>query len=218
MLPHLWYDLYGPFLDLPEFVEAAEKITSKAASASVAEQGLVGWSKVGAIETTSRSRILTSKTSKLCNVGGWQWAVKAMKRMESAEDRKDALKLFDALNEFVETTREEAAAAGLDEGADDNDEEDEEDGEDQEEEEEEEIPDMGDDEADEYMSPVFTLPFNLRSNECHVTTGHLPGVSLRASASPFFDLWPWSRQNFPASPNCSVASACKNSLPYCARL
>ena len=71
MLPHLWYDLYGAFLDLEEFVAAAEKVTSKAASASVAEQGLVGWSKVGAIETTSRSRILTSKTSKLCNVGGW---------------------------------------------------------------------------------------------------------------------------------------------------
>ena len=75
--------------------------------------------------------------------------------MESAEDRKDALKLFDALNEFVETTREEAAAAGLDEGADDNDEEDEEDGEDQEEEEEEEIPDMGDDAADEYKQDLM---------------------------------------------------------------
>ena len=81
---------------------------------------------MGGIETTSRSRNLTSKTSKLCNVGGWQWAKKAMGRMETAADRKDALKLFDTLNEYVERTREEAEAAGLKEGADDGEDDDEE--------------------------------------------------------------------------------------------
>ena len=121
MMPHAWYDLYGVFLQLPDFVQAAMKVTSKASSASVAEQGVCGWSKVGSIETAKRTRITTAKTNKLVNVSGWQWAVKQQNRMHSSSDRMDALTMFDALNGMVEKTREEAIARGLEEGNDDID-------------------------------------------------------------------------------------------------
>ena len=65
--------------------------------------------------------------------------------METATDRKDALKLFDTLNEYVERTREEAEAAGLKEGADDGEDDDEEEDAEADEEAEEDIPDMGED-------------------------------------------------------------------------
>ena len=158
MMPHEWYLRYGTFLELPDYVEPAMQVTSKAAAASVAEQGVVGWSKVGSIETSSRTRIATSKTSKLCNVGGWQWAAKEKAKMQTPEDRKDCLKLFDALDEYVEVTREEALAAGLEEGADAIDEDG--GGNDAEEAEEEQdpgenVPELPE-ETDEYKQDLFS--------------------------------------------------------------
>ena len=49
-----------------------------------------------------------------------------------------------------------------------------------------------------FLSPVSPLPFKRRpmAKEFHITKGHLPGVSSRASASPFLHLRPWSRQYF----------------------
>ena len=116
MLPHKWYDAYGWMTELPEFTHAAMQLTSKASSASVAEQEVSGWSKVGCIESEKRTRILTSKTSKLVNVGGWQWAMKQEERLSSKGDRKDQFKLLD---EMVNKTVDEAHAAGLTEGIDD---------------------------------------------------------------------------------------------------
>lgn len=94
-------------------------LTSKASSASVAEQGVTGWSKVGAIETDKRTRILTTKTDKLVSVGGWQWSLKQKEIMLSGKDRKDQLKLFDALDELIEKDLTEARKLGLTEGDDD---------------------------------------------------------------------------------------------------
>ena len=122
-LPHVWYDAYGMSLGLPEYTAAAMQLTSKAASASVAEQGVTGWSKVGSIETDKRTRILTSKTSKLVSVGGWQWSLKQRARMLSDHDRKDQLKLFDALDTLIGKDQDEARKLGLTEGGDDDEDE-----------------------------------------------------------------------------------------------
>ena len=83
LLPHVWLESYGMLLGLSEFTAAAIQLTSKASSASVAEQGVTGWSKVGCIETDKRTRILTHKTSKLVSVGGWQWAMRQREQMLS---------------------------------------------------------------------------------------------------------------------------------------
>lgn len=123
-LPHLWYEAYGMMLDLEDFVPAAMQLTSKASSASVAEQGVTGWSKVGCIETDKRTRILTSKTSQLVNVGGWQWSLAQRERMLSKTDRKDQLALFDALDALIARDQTEANTQELNEGIDDDEKED----------------------------------------------------------------------------------------------
>ena len=77
-IPHLWYRQYDHIL--PEsFAKAGMQLCAQPSSASVAKQGVVGWSKVGAIETIKRTRILTAKTNKLVNVNGWLWAAEKAK-------------------------------------------------------------------------------------------------------------------------------------------
>ena len=82
----------------PIFMRAAMMLCAQPSSASVAEQGACGWSKVGCIETEKRTRILTGKTNKLVNVNGWQWALEEDKK---ANKKPRTLQLFDALDELV---------------------------------------------------------------------------------------------------------------------
>ena len=57
-------------------------LCAQPSSASVAEQGVCGWSKVGCIETEKRTALLTSKTNKLVNVNGWQWSLQQEKKTQ----------------------------------------------------------------------------------------------------------------------------------------
>ena len=74
---------------------------------------------MGCIETDKRRRLLTAKTSKLVNVGGWQHTLRCQEHMAGKTDRPEDFKLFEALDELVESTCKKAAASGLKEGEDD---------------------------------------------------------------------------------------------------
>jgi hypothetical protein len=91
-----WWTAYGSDFDMPLLHVTAMKLTSLAASASVCEQGVVGWSKVGCIETQRRSRLLTGKTNKLVNVNGALWSQQHA-HTESSNKAGAILDLLDAL-------------------------------------------------------------------------------------------------------------------------
>ena len=93
------------------------QLTAQASSAAAPEQGVVGWSKVGCIETDKRKNLQTHKTDKLVNVNGWNWAQEQVKK---PMQRPPNMKLFDTLDELVAGTQEHAQEQGLAEGADDD--------------------------------------------------------------------------------------------------
>ena len=100
----------------PMFMRVAMMLCAQPSSASVAEQGACGWSKVGCIETEKRSRILTGKTNMLVNVNGWQWSLEEDKQHHK---RPHTLQLFDALDELVREKQSDAVEKGVQEGEDD---------------------------------------------------------------------------------------------------
>ena len=97
MEAHLWWDVYGDMVNCTALVQAAMYLTSKTSSASVAEQGVVGWSKVGAIETNKRLRIHTATTDKLVNICGVEWCKREDAKPADAKRPKN-LDLFECLH------------------------------------------------------------------------------------------------------------------------
>ena len=112
---HAWYHQREHRLPAA-FAKAGMQLCSQPASASVAEQGVCGWSKVGCIETAKRTRILTAKSDKLVNVNGWLWA---QAKMKTAPKRPKNLDLYDTMDAMMEKTQEEARSCGRAEGESD---------------------------------------------------------------------------------------------------
>ena len=120
MAPHVWFEVYGS--ELPHaarpFVKWGKRLCAAASSASVSEQGVVGWSRVDGIESKRRTRIHTAKTDKLVNVNGWQWAVNERAQMDAkleagkCASRSPVLALFDVLDGFCAEHEERAVEAG----------------------------------------------------------------------------------------------------------
>ena len=92
------------------------QLCSQTTSASVAEQGVCGWSKVGCVETAKRTRILTAKTNKLVNVNGWLWT---QEKMKTTPIRPKNLDLYNTMDAMMEKTQELARACGRAEGESD---------------------------------------------------------------------------------------------------
>ena len=96
-----------------------KRLCAAASSASVSEQGVVGWSRVDGIESKRRTRIHTSKTDKLVNVNGWQWAVNERADMDAKLEagkcipQSPVLALFDVLDGFCAEHEERAVEAGV---------------------------------------------------------------------------------------------------------
>ena len=118
MEAHLWWDVYGDMVNCTALVQAAMYLTSKTSSASVAEQGVVGWSKVGAIETNKRLRIHTATTDKLVNICGVEWCKREDAKPADAK-RPNNLDLFECLHEMIIDVQEKATALELSEAPDD---------------------------------------------------------------------------------------------------
>lgn len=113
---HEWWTTTGERLELGVLEKWAAKVCSLASAASVAEQGVVGWSRVGAIESERRTRLVTSKTNKLVNVNGHQWALRNKRK---AAKLPRTMELFDTLDAMLVDEANEAKQAGLAEGEDD---------------------------------------------------------------------------------------------------
>ena len=105
---HAWYHQREHRLPAA-FAKAGMQLCSQPASASVAEQGVCGWSKVGCIETAKRTRILTAKSDKLVNVNGWLWA---QEKMKTAPKRPKNLDLYDTMDAMMEKTQEDIFKRG----------------------------------------------------------------------------------------------------------
>ena len=118
MAAHLWWEVYKSRFptEMRPFARAAMMLTAQASTASATEQGVVGWSKVGCIETVKRNCLATAKTDKQVNVNGMEWA---MKQAKNPNKPPPNLALFDALDELVDKAQKEAKEAGLQEGEDD---------------------------------------------------------------------------------------------------
>lgn len=114
-MAHLWYHMRDHSLP-PAFAKAGMQLCAQPASASVAEQGVCGWSKVGCIETSKRTRLMTAKTNMLVNVSGWLWAQEKMKEVRK---RPHNLQLYDTMDDLMERTQDAAREAGKDEGVSD---------------------------------------------------------------------------------------------------
>ena len=98
-----WWTAYGSDFEMPLLHSTAMKLTSLAASASACEQGVVGWSKVGCIETQRRSRLLTGKTNQLVNVNGALWS----QQQTQTECTNKAGAILDLLDVLVQDTLSE---------------------------------------------------------------------------------------------------------------
>lgn len=122
MPAHEFMELHAPTFHehgvSQSFLKASMMLCAQASSASVAEQGACGWSKVGCIETETRTRIQTAKTNKLVNVNGWQWSLEEESKKKNGRPR--TLQLFDALDSLVEEKQAVAMQAGAKEGGDDD--------------------------------------------------------------------------------------------------
>ena len=114
---HLWYHIRDHSLP-PAFAKAGMQLCAQPASASVAEQGVCGWSKVGCIETAKRTRIQTAKTNMLVNVNGWLWA---QDKITETPKRPHNLQLYDTMDDLMARTQDVAREAGKDEGVSDAD-------------------------------------------------------------------------------------------------
>jgi hypothetical protein len=106
---HTWWLTFGNKMKCTDgsfsvkvFVDAMKRLCSLCGSASSTEQGVSGWSKVGAIETAQRSRLQTSKTNKLVNIGGAAWARKQISYNKTVDVVRD---LSETLAEMVDETQ-----------------------------------------------------------------------------------------------------------------
>ena len=104
MAPHKWLGVNKSRfpVSMRPFLKTAMQLTAQPSSASAPEQGVVGWSKVGCIETPKRMNLQTHKTDSLVNVNGWDWATE---QVNKPKKRPDNMKLFDALDEICFSTQ-----------------------------------------------------------------------------------------------------------------
>ena len=79
---------------------------------------MVGWSKVGAIETNNRLRIYTATTDKLVNICGVEWCKREDAKPAHVKRPKN-LDLFDCVHEMIIVVQEKADALDLSEALDD---------------------------------------------------------------------------------------------------
>jgi len=123
---HLWWDTFGAKMQCGQatangfdtclFTNAMKRLCSLCGSASSTEQGVAGWSKVGAIEGAKRSRLKVARTNKLVNIGGAAWARKQL----TYNKRDDVVRgLADTLAEMVDEAQAHATTFGAAEAADD---------------------------------------------------------------------------------------------------
>ena len=118
MQPHMWHKTYSHAMKNPAFKKASMEMCSMPSPASVCEQGGIGWSKVGLVETARRGRLQPSKTCKLVNVCGTEW----LKDIVLADEDKATTRVCEImamLDGMVAETQEQAASMGLSEAGDD---------------------------------------------------------------------------------------------------